>query len=183
MGRPPAKYKQRQIAIALPPTFRERLEQAASASEHSIAEEVRQRLEQSFGAERLDEATRDLLLTIQSVAKLVRSQTGYDWFAHPRAWEVFRHAINVHLDRLRPTEAVTEHPAALRPCPLVSSDNAEVIGAGLEAINMLRRNSVLLAEASKRTCEMFDEAAQKRTHTNHDKILAAAARGKNFEKS
>jgi len=181
MGRPPAKHKQRQIAVALPPTFRERLEQAASASDHSIAEEVRQRLEQSFGAERLEQATRDLLLTIQSVAKLVLSETGYDWFAHPHAWEVFRHAINVHLDRLRPTEAVTGHPVALQPCPLVSSDNAEAIGTGLEAILFnMRRNNVLL-DLYERTSAMSDEAAQKRTRAKLDEVLAAA-RTKNLEK-
>jgi hypothetical protein len=119
MGRPPLEIKQRQMAVAMPPHLRERLEQAASAAQHSVAEEIRQRLEQTFDAERLDKPTRDLQFTIKHLAELVRIQTGSDWHVHSDAWQVFRQAISTGLDRLRPTAAA--HPAtpaaAARPNP------------------------------------------------------------------
>jgi hypothetical protein len=149
MGRPPLKNKQRQIAVALPPDYRERLEQAACAAQHSIAEEIRLRLERTFNSERLDPPTRDLLPAIPRLAELVRAQTGLDWHVHLEAWLVFRHAIDARLDRLRPP--MTSRPSADRTSPLgplvspvgplVSSENPETVGAGLEAIEFNSRPS------------------------------------------
>ena len=102
MGRPPLQNKQRQIAVALPPDLRERLEKAASASQHSIAMEIRQRLEQTFSAESVDKATRELVFTIEDIAELVRTQTGRGWHGHHHAWWIFWHAINALLRRAEP---------------------------------------------------------------------------------
>ncbi len=136
MGRPALENKKRQLAVALPDPQRERLELAAAASQHSIAEEIRRRLAQTLSAERLDAPTRELLLKIEEIAHLVRTQTGHDWYAHLDAWQVFRHAIDARLERMRPLTSASANKqlSSSPPSRLVSSQNPEAIGAALEAI-------------------------------------------------
>jgi hypothetical protein len=134
MGRPPLENKQRQIAVALPPDLRARLQKAATGSEHSVAMEIRQRLEQTFAAERADKATRELLFIIQDIAELIRTQTGCGWSIDQNAWDIFARAIEALLRRVRPSERrLAKRTSTSLPKP-VQSDDPAAIAAGLEAI-------------------------------------------------
>jgi predicted DNA-binding protein len=68
---------QKQVAIALPPDRRERLEKAAEVAGNSVSEEIRRRLARSF----LEEEThlRRLQEDVAKFAKAVEKQTAHDW--------------------------------------------------------------------------------------------------------
>src|SRR5579859_4871669 len=104
MGRPPLETKLRQIPVALSADSRARLEEAAANAGHSLAEEIRRRLERTFVEDATDQPTRDLMLTFDDLNRLVAAQTGYSWYTHPGAWSVLRAAILARLDRLQPVE-------------------------------------------------------------------------------
>lgn len=133
MGRPPLEAKQRQLAVALPPDLRSRLEAASAAAGHSLAEEIRARLVQSFNQDAVDEPTRKLLAAIGRFEGLIRTQSGHAWHAHAGANRTLRHMITARLQRLRPQGEATLEPADERT-RLISSNDPETVGLGLEAV-------------------------------------------------
>jgi hypothetical protein len=141
MGRPPLEEKQRQIPVALPSHFRMHLEQAAADAGHSVAEEIRRRLERTFVEDAADQPTRDLLLKVKDLTALVMAQTGRDWYAHSEAWKIFRAAIITLIDRLQPAEPLGAEPKqpiteSTRPIlRLVAATDAGHIGVALEALS------------------------------------------------
>jgi hypothetical protein len=83
--------------VSLPDEVRDRLESAAKNSGHSIAEEIRQRLERTFEEDSDTAETRQLLLEIQWLADLVAIHTGHEWFSHPASASVMKQAIDLRL--------------------------------------------------------------------------------------
>jgi hypothetical protein len=134
MVRHPSGEK-RQIPIAFSGMQRERLEVAAKQNGHSLAEEVRRRLERTFDQDDLDAPTRKLIAAIESLTTLVRLQTNYDWHAHAGAHRVLRHAINARLARLKPEGEPTFNVEELPKARLVAADDPDTMGKGLEAID------------------------------------------------
>jgi hypothetical protein len=125
----------KQLKVNLPDALRGQLEVASEAAGHSVAEEIRQRLEQTF-KEGSDQHTRALMLAIDNLDFLVRIQTGKAWHQHAGAARVFRTAIIKRLVRLLPKSGTAEFrpdelPQGKR---LVESDDPETMGVGLEAI-------------------------------------------------
>ena len=95
MRRGPAK---KQMGVALDDELRAKLEaacaEAARAKEgHSVAEEIRRRLKQSFEAEELDPVTRELLDGIINLAETIRLDLGAAWHAYPAIQEAFAAAV------------------------------------------------------------------------------------------
>jgi hypothetical protein len=133
MGRGPLK---RQMGVALDPKLRARLEAASVTAGHSVASEIRRRLEQSFEAEGLDLPTRRLMAAIGELAVLVRLQTNHAWHSHPAANRVFRHALTARLARLKPSGEPVFAPNELPTVRLVAagSDDPEAMGLALEAV-------------------------------------------------
>jgi hypothetical protein len=93
MGRPPLEKKQRQLTVALPPEVRSRLEAVATASGHSIAEEIRRRIDQTIAWEAVDPVTRELLRGIKNLSNQMRTDFGVDWHANPKTHEAFVSAV------------------------------------------------------------------------------------------
>jgi|SRR5271165_256567 len=129
----------RQLGVALDDELRERLAAAAEAKGHSIAEEVRQRVQQTFDAEAFDRPTRDLMRAIGGFAVLVRLQTNHTWHSHPAANRVMRYAITARHARLQPKGEAVFAPNELPASRLVASDDLEAMGLGLEAIDFHTR--------------------------------------------
>lgn len=65
-----AAAKPKQIGVLLSDDTRKRLETAAAAGGHSIAEEIRQRLERTFEEESLDPKMRKLMNAIKEMVEL-----------------------------------------------------------------------------------------------------------------
>lgn len=134
MGQTMAKE---QLKIGLDPKMRQRLEDAAKKAGVSLGEEVRQRLERSFDRDDTDPVTRDLQDYVALLATMIRLQTNHiDWFKHPAAHRAFQFGITSRLARLKPEGEPVFGPDDLPKhwARLVSSDNPEAIGQGLESI-------------------------------------------------
>jgi hypothetical protein len=129
----------RQVNVSLPDDLRAKLDAAADAANRGLAEEIRDRLQESFDWGRFDAPTRSLLSRIGFLASLTRPQTGRDWFNHAGAHHVFRRAIEILLGRSKP-EGKPVLSAAELPAdrPVVVTD-LEAMAAGLEAIVSLNR--------------------------------------------
>jgi hypothetical protein len=141
MAKKPVKRPsvQRQIGVALPDEMRDLLENAAKGAGHSIAEEIRKRLERTFEEESIDEDTRNLLNAIKLLAYLILFQTGRSWHEHPAAASVMRHAIDARLLRYQggdgeaqfsPDELPTRESRFIATLP----DDPRTLGAALSTV-------------------------------------------------
>jgi hypothetical protein len=131
----------KQLKVSLPDDLRTRLEAVSAATGRSLGEEIRARIEQSFGWEGFDAPTLMLLMQIGRLAFLLPPQTGHPWHAHAGAHEVFRQAIGLLLARARPPGDPVLDPAALPPDRPVASTDLAAMAAGLEAVVSLDRPS------------------------------------------
>jgi hypothetical protein len=82
-----------QVPIGLGPEMRARLQTAAAAAGHSIAEEVRARIERSFTEDDLAPALRTLVTDLVAVADLVAIDTGGAWNTDRASHETFKAAV------------------------------------------------------------------------------------------
>jgi hypothetical protein len=129
------------LKVALPPDLRSRVERAAADHGRSLGEEIRARVEQSFGWERFDPRTRTFLIRIARLAFLLPEQVGHAWHGNAGAHEVFRQAIALLLARAKPPGEPMLDPAELPADPLVASTDLTAVAAGLEAVASLDRPS------------------------------------------
>jgi hypothetical protein len=130
--------RRKQLGVALSKALRAELEHSALKHGHSLAEEIRQRLEKTYDHETADRPTRDLMDAVLNLAMLVRLQTGHDWHGHPAASRVLRYAIMARLARLRHAAdddvfRKEELPGIRLVAP--ESDDPETMGAELEALD------------------------------------------------
>src|SRR5215470_8246995 len=93
--------QQKQIGVALSEAVRDALETAASNAGHSIAEEIRQRIERTFVEDAVAPETRKLTTAINLLADLIEAQTKHKWFENPAATSVMKHAIDALLGSLK----------------------------------------------------------------------------------
>jgi hypothetical protein len=90
----------KQIAIAIPDDLRARIEAAATTQDHSIAEEIRRRLERTFEAD--DDPRPDIrLLSSQITLMTIMAErlTGRRWDEHPAVTQALKIAIGLLLQR------------------------------------------------------------------------------------
>jgi hypothetical protein len=95
----------KQLKISLTNELRRHLETISAASGHSLAEEIRRRLERTLTQDRSDRQTRELLAAIDNFADLVKRETGHAWHSHPGSHAVLHRAIASRLDRCKPEGA------------------------------------------------------------------------------
>jgi Arc-like DNA binding domain len=111
MGRPPLEKKQQQFTVALPPEVRSRLEAAAKAAGHSVAEEIRKRIDQTISREKLDPTTVELLRGIENLAARLREDFGVEWFLDTRIHHAFSVAV---AERLMAYKPASVEPRAIK---------------------------------------------------------------------
>jgi hypothetical protein len=109
MGRKP----KRQMGVALSDELRQKLSTASEAGGRSIAEEIRRRVEQSFEADAVDEATRELVEAVIWIADELNRQIRSSWALRRGGREALAHAIQAWLE-------ITAPPR--RSGPVVASD-------------------------------------------------------------
>jgi hypothetical protein len=102
MGRPPLESKQRQLAVALRPEVRAQLEAAATASGHSVAEEIRRRINFTLWLDSYDKPTRDLADAVMEIAREIERQTRSPWQSNRKSNEALAAAVQEWLEGLRP---------------------------------------------------------------------------------
>jgi hypothetical protein len=124
----------RQVNVGLPDDLRARLDEASSAANRGLAEEIRDRLAQSFVGQEIDDATKMLLAQIGRLGSLMRPQTGHDWAANAGSHHVFQQAVALLLARNKPAGDPKLNPAELPADRPVAVTNLEAMAAGLEAI-------------------------------------------------
>jgi hypothetical protein len=102
MGRPPVEKKQRQFAVALPPDIRDQLQAAADTAGHSLAEEIRRRINRTLYEDSFDEPTRKLATAVKWLAEEVSRQSEVPWHSNPRAQKALAAAIQDRLEITAP---------------------------------------------------------------------------------
>jgi hypothetical protein len=104
MGRPPLEKKQQQFTVALPPEVRSRLEAAATAAGHSIAEEIRRRIDQTISWETVDPVMRELLRGIENLSARLGADFGpkFNWHNDWQAHHAFAFAVRERLTGYEP---------------------------------------------------------------------------------
>jgi hypothetical protein len=127
--------RKRQLGVALDDRLREQLDALAAQGGRSIADEIRQRVERTLEQDAIEAPTRTLMAAIERLAVLVGRQTGRPWHSHPVATRVLCHAIAARLARLRGDGDAVFAPGELPAARLVTSDDPQTMGLGLEAID------------------------------------------------
>src|SRR5262249_5886160 len=147
MGRPPSPKKQKQLAVALPLETRNYLTLAANHSGHSVAEEIRRRIDQTIRWQS-DAPTLELLEGVVNLAAMLREDFGYEWHRSPIAHEAFVVAVNQRLAGYTPPPR--EGPAASSDLFALSKEPPETIGRLRERDDWQRNRYPLLLEALER---------------------------------
>jgi hypothetical protein len=168
MGRGPSK---RQMGVALSDDLRRELETASVRAGHSIAEEIRRRLEWTLDLEPVDEATREFVKALAILATEIELETGAAWHSHAGAHKAFRQGLLWLLDELKPEADVTFGTRLHRANP---TDDPQIIGitAALEIWTM--RNGSRQDRESRRVkrehiCRQILEMQQRDEQEEDDK--------------
>jgi hypothetical protein len=128
--------KQKQLKVGLSEAARARLEAAASEAGHSVAEEIRQRLELSLREDTIRVDVLRLEAEIESLITLTEMQCGRHWNEHPPTARVLQLAINARLARYGARDGLRFAPGELPDIRLVAagSDDPEAMAIGIEAV-------------------------------------------------
>jgi hypothetical protein len=93
-----------QMGVALDDAIRAHLDRAAEAAGHSVAEEIRRRLESTIKDDARSPELQALLSDIEFLARLVMDDTDLDCSRHPIAFEIFKAGIIALLDQHKPED-------------------------------------------------------------------------------
>jgi plasmid stability protein len=149
MGRGPSK---RQMGVGLPEDLRARLEVASAAAGHSVAEEIRRRVERTFIEDALDPPLRALIDDIVELAELVRLDVAGAWHTDPGAHAAFRSAVLALIGERSPDGVPTFGAVRdLFGAGISKSDDPDTIGRAL-----VRHHDRIKAEREKYRQELLD---------------------------
>jgi hypothetical protein len=161
MGRPPLEKKQQQFTVALPPEVRSRLEAAAKAAGHSVAEEIRRRIDQTISREKIDPATLELLRGIENLAARLREDFGVEWFLDSRIHHAFSVAVAERLAAYKPA-SVEPRIAATGLGFVESPESLDLIGRMRERDDRRFTPYVILKQRIKRSRISASKKEQKK---------------------
>jgi hypothetical protein len=96
----------KQLKVSLPDELRARLDKAAAEAGHSVAEDIRQRLERTLADDAIkgaiDPKTRELTDDIVSLIDRIELDTGSSWHRKTKVHETLALAVQALLATLRP---------------------------------------------------------------------------------
>jgi hypothetical protein len=140
----------KQLKVSLPDDIRASLEAASVKSGHSLGEEIRRRLAQTFKEDPLDPQTRELLAAIVRLAGLVKLDQAEDWHSSDRPHEVFAAAVRARLIGYKPRKSTAEAVRDLLGAGLTDrNDPPEAIGRTLERIDARQHSDEHLQAAMR----------------------------------
>ena len=99
----------RQMGVALPDDLREQLQLAADAAGHSVAAEIRKRVERTFNEDAIDPVMRELIGGILTTALSIELDLVGSWHAHPAVHRAFAAAVAQRLADYKPAGERVEH--------------------------------------------------------------------------
>jgi hypothetical protein len=132
--------RHKQLGVSLNEETRAALEAAAGAAGHSIAEEIRERVERTFLQDALDPALRTLVEDVIALAQMVNTDTGSAWDRDPGSHAAFKSAISALLAERQPSGAPTF--GAVRDglgARLFDTDDPETVGRSLLRYHLRNR--------------------------------------------
>ena len=152
----------RQLKISLTDDLFRQLAMVSTAARHSLASEIRRRLERTFAQEGSDPRTDELLTAIRSFAILVKCETGHAWHAHAGANEAFRRAIDLRLSRLKPSGSAAFGDGSLPSDRSVTANTQDPVMMGhlIEVFD--------LRLATSRHCEGSEENEENGKNSSSD---------------
>jgi hypothetical protein len=124
--------RQKQMGVSLTEELRAQLSAASTARGHSIAEEIRQRLERTFAEDALDPVLRTFVADLIAVAELVRVDTGGGWSSDPASHAAFKAAVLALLTEHQPNgPPIFGAVRDLLGTNVLGSDDPETVGRTL----------------------------------------------------
>ena len=137
---PPATptTKDAQLKFRMPVALRNRLQAGAEERGRGLSEEIRRRLEGSFGVD-ADPTTRELTEAIKLVA-----QTAQGWHRYPDDFARFKAAVELLLSQFQPWGEVD--PA---DCATIEQEGHMLAGVALGALSLPFKTGVRPAGASR----------------------------------
>jgi hypothetical protein len=149
----PATGKQKQLTVSVNEEQRAALEAASAKAGHSVAEEIRRRLDRTlYEEDTFDPQTRKLAEDIRDFAHEIERITQLKWHAYPKAHEALAEAIKTWLAGMKPPFAPSEAASDL----LWGQDDPQTVGR-------------MLARTHRRTKEMRVRARQEILNQQKDK--------------
>ncbi len=94
--------RQKQMGVTIPESARTQLEASSAAAGHSIAEEIRRRLERTFEEDARDPVLRDFVSDLVELAQLVKLDTGMAWHKDAASHAAFHSALLALLAQHKP---------------------------------------------------------------------------------
>src|SRR5262249_13620223 len=126
-------HNMQRLKIALPAELRNELNAASARSGKSVAEEIRDRVAQSFALESgVDQPSRDFLEIVAAMPTEIELEMGKRWHTDAGAHFVFGEAILNRLERFKPKGAIAMPADADRP-------HATVTPTGKDAKSLLEQ--------------------------------------------
>ena len=95
----------KQLNVSLPDELRDALEACARANKHSVANEIRRRLEQSVRVDNLDPQAPALISLLLALISEVHQITGQNFSSHPKAFETLMLVLQSGLNDFKPKKA------------------------------------------------------------------------------
>ena len=141
----------RQLKNSLTDDLFRQLAMVSTAVGHSLASEIRRRLERTFAQEGSDPRTDELLTAIRSFAVLVKCETGHAWHAHAGANEAFRRAIDLRLSRRKQSGSAAFGDGSLPSDRSVTANTQDPVMMGhlIEVFDLALRQAAI-AKAQRR---------------------------------
>ncbi len=142
----------RQLKISLTDDLRRQLAKVSAAAGHSLALEIRRRLERTLEQDGSDPQTSELMAAIHSFAALVNRETGHAWHTHAGANEAFRRAIDLRVSRRKPSGSAAFEAGSLPARRSVTANTHDPVMMGhlIEVFDLrLLTNSEMSQEASE----------------------------------
>jgi len=161
--------KQKQLPIALPPGLRQQLEAAAAEAGHSLAQEVRLRLERTFAEEAsADCTTRAMLSAVRSLIRSIEGLAGSAWHQHPDVHRAVTEGVKLCFD-LAPVPALPSRKEVKPLSGFSAADDWSTIG-----------RTIARQEVSNLQCDWMRTVDAARARWE-DYVDAARARGEDFK--
>ena len=142
----------RQLKISLTDDLRRQLAKVSAAAGHSLALEIRRRLQRTLEQDGSDPQTGELIAAIHSFAALVNRETGHAWHTHAGANEAFRRAIDLRVSRRKPSGSAAFEAGSLPARRSVTANTHDPVMMGhlIEVFDLrLLTNSEMSQEDSE----------------------------------
>jgi hypothetical protein len=156
--------RKRQLGVALDDQVRALLENLASKSDRSIADEIRNRIERTIDQDVFDPATRKLGLAIMELAHGIQENSGCRWYEQPKAHEALAEGVTTLIEGLKPPATAEDQ---------WGPDDPRTVGRLLARSTLRRREE---AERDEQATSLQFERLREQMTARQDELKAITKR-------